>query len=332
MASLRVINGRYYIRVWIKGREKCFPTGTSVLSDAKRQLKKFQGVEIEIKQKIRDDWEHPALGIDKAIKLFMGNIQMERNLRDKTLEIYESALKHFQNCFEHYENFGDFEKTDISVLMRYLTRRYNPISVNIYLRSTRSFLNYLYEKELIKNLPFKIKQVRVDSKKPKFITPQELDKIYSVVSNPKMLSTFRIYEVTGMRLRELYDSVREGQYIRITKSKARKERIVPIPENNIYDYEIARKDPFNASSISHAFHRACKKVGIKKSIHCLRHTYAIRKLLECNNIVVVKELMGHSSVSVTEMYLQFPTGYLKEIFQKKQIVKEPIIPTEIWRN
>lgn len=69
MASLRVIKGRYYFRVWIKGREKCFPTGTSVLSDAKRQLKKFQGMEVEIKQKIRDDWEHPALGIDKAINM-----------------------------------------------------------------------------------------------------------------------------------------------------------------------------------------------------------------------------------------------------------------------
>ena len=41
-----------------------------------------------------------------------------------------------------------------------------------------------------------------------------------------------------MRLRELYDSVREGQYILITKSKARKERFVPIPEKPGLSYEI----------------------------------------------------------------------------------------------
>jgi len=324
MATLRKIKNLYYIRIWINGREKCFSTGTSIHADAKRQLKKFHSMETEIKQKVRNDWDNPSLDISKAIKMFLAEVKIERNLRDKTMDIYKTALKNFQDCFKGYEKFEDFSKTDISVLVRYLKHRYGDTSLNMYLRNIRSFFNYLYEKELIPELPFKIKQIRIDSEKPKFITPEDLEKIYSNIHNPKMLSTLKVYEVTGLRLRELHNSIRDGKYIKVVKSKGRKERIIPIPENYINDYDIATNHPYRGSSISQAFRRACAKVGIRRSIHSMRHTYAIRKLIETNNIVFVKELLGHRSVQTTEIYLKFPREYLMDIFQPKPEIEEPI--------
>ncbi len=41
--------------------------------------------------------------------------------------------------------------------------------------------------------------------------------------------------------------------------------------------------------------------------------------MELNNISLVKELLGHSSVKVTEIYTQFPTEYLNEIFKDNQL-------------
>ncbi len=45
----------------------------------------------------------------------------------------------------------------------------------------------------------------------------------------------------------------------------------------------------------------------------MRHTFALRKLLELGNIYLVKEMLGHSSVITTQIYLQFPDGYIKEV-------------------
>lgn len=60
--------------------------------------------------------------------------------------------------------------------------------------------------------------------------------------------------------------------------------------------------------------RNLAKVGSNKSIHNLRHTFALRKLLELGNIYLVKELLGHSSVTTTQIYLDFPNGFIKEVF------------------
>ena len=88
------------------------------------------------------------------------------------------------------------------------------------------------------------------------------------------------------------------------------------------DYDIAKKYDLSPSRISHIFSDTCNKAGLKgKTLHCLRHTFALRKLMETNNISLVKELLGHSSVQVTEIYTQFPKSYLMQIFEQRQINK-----------
>ncbi len=190
------------------------------------------------------------------------------------------------------------------------------ITINIRLRSIRALLNYLAEKGLIKEVPLKFKMVKVDSTLPKFIKPEELQKIYSLVDNPKLLSTFRVFEATGMRLGELANSYRDGGYIVVVQSKGRKQRIIPLPLENIVDYDLARENLYSANFISHRFSFYCRSLGLSHSIHSLRHTFALRKLVETNNIMLVKELLGHSSVVVTEIYTKFPRDYLIKIFSE----------------
>lgn len=52
-----------------------------------------------------------------------------------------------------------------------------------------------------------------------------------------------------------------------------------------------------------------------KNLHCFRHTYAVRKWQETGDIYKVKELLGHSTVSVTERYTRFPKEYIKKIME-----------------
>ena len=72
---------------------------------------------------------------------------------------------------------------------------------------------------------------------------------------------------------------------------------------------------YKPDHISRTFSKLRDKADISsnKSLHSLRHTFALRKLLELGNIYLVKEMLGHSSVNTTQIYLQFPKGYIKEV-------------------
>ncbi|NQT25334.1 tyrosine-type recombinase/integrase [candidate division KSB1 bacterium] len=54
-----------------------------------------------------------------------------------------------------------------------------------------------------------------------------------------------------------------------------------------------------------------------KSLHSFRHTFAVRTWLKTSDIYAVKKLLGHTTVSVTEIYMKFPEAYLKQIFKQK---------------
>jgi len=322
MAGLRKLRNKYYIRVWVDGKEKLLPTGTSIKTDAEKQFRKIQHEEIEIKQRLRKELSdlHSRLTIQDGINYFLNNVGKERNLQKTTLYTYSLAMKDFRNCFKHLITFDRLSKKHYSNLLDYLQNRYNSTTVNIRLRSIRAMLNYLLEKEMIKMIPFKVKQIKTDKTLPKFILPEEMDSIYSNVNDDRLLSIFRVYEMTGLRVGELVNSHRDGEFITVEQSKGRKERIIPIPLDNVSDYDLAKELSYSVSWVSHSFSKACWKAGLKdKTIHCLRHTFALRKLIETNNISLVKELLGHSSVTVTETYTQFPRDFLVQVFKDKHI-------------
>lgn len=66
---------------------------------------------------------------------------------------------------------------------------------------------------------------------------------------------------------------------------------------------------------SKVFRRACKRLGIDKHLHCLRHTYGVIRRLETNgNILLMRDELGHKSVKTTERYCQIPLRRLEQDF------------------
>jgi len=319
---LRKLRGKYYIRVWIDKKETILPTGTAKLSEAKIHLNRVKKEEIQIKQRIRKELSdlNKRLSISDGVKYFIDHVGKEKNLQQSTIDSYKLACNDFKECFKSLVYFEKLSNKHYSGLVIYLQDNYNPTTTNIRLRSIRAMLNYLKEKQMIQDIPFKVKAIKTDSILPKFILPFEIDKIYKKAKNEKLVATFITFEVTGMRLGELINSHRDGEFIIVEKSKGRKQRIIPIPLGNIPDYDFARNDPYSADYITHSFKKACDAAGIKgKSLHALRHTFALRKLLETNNISIVKEMLGHSSIGVTEIYTQFPTDFLAQVFKDRNI-------------
>ena len=88
------------------------------------------------------------------------------------------------------------------------------------------------------------------------------------------------------------------------------------------DFEIATTDPYLPERITRNFTRLRKKAGVVegKTLHSLRHTFAARTLIKTNNPYVVKSVLGHQSLSTTEIYLNFPEDYLKEMLTEKMAI------------
>ena len=322
MAGLRKLRGKFYIRVRFDGKEKLLPTGCTERRDAEKHLRRIQNQELEVKQRLRKEIDdlNKRLKITDGIHYFEKNVGRERGLMETTIYTYGLAMGDFKACLGKYGTFKNLNKKHFAELVNYLKDKYNDTTVNIRLRSIRAMLNYLLEKEMIEKLPFRVKQIKTEQSLPKFITPEEMSLIYENVEDERLSAIFRVYEATGMRVGELRNSHREGEFIIVEKSKNRKQRIIPIPLERIPDYDLAKELDYSVSWISHNFSEACRKAGYKgKTIHCLRHTFALRKLMELNNISLVKELLGHSSVKVTEIYTQFPPEFLSQVFKNRNV-------------
>ena len=325
MASLRKLKGKWYVRFRYQGKEKIIPTYHTKKRDAEIVLRKYQQNEQEVKMNLSLHILDQNLSISDCVKYFIKNYPRESGITASTMKSYKYATGDFEKCFNHIRRFRELNSQHFPILVEYLKRHYSDTTVNIRLRGIRAFLNYLVEKEFIKSLPFNVKQLKMDKHPPKFLTPGELDKIYEQVEDPALLSIYKTLEVTGMRVGELRNSFRDGLFIRITKSKGRKERIIPIPVDYVGDYDRAKEIAYSESWITRSFTKIVKCCNIEghKTVHSLRHTFAYRMLLEVNNIQLVRDLLGHSSVKVTEIYTRMPLDYLKQVFNDRRINHEP---------
>jgi len=277
---------------------------------------------MEVKLHLAESLLESRVTVESCIQFFNTHYQVEKSIQDSTRKLFWYALQDFQECYNSNTIIHNLKKSDYALLVSYLKRKYNDTTANIRLRGIRTFLNYLLEKDMIKILPFPVKQIKTDKAPPKMITPEEMDLIYAEIKDTVLLSSYKVLEVTGMRVGELKNSRRDGEFIIVEKSKARKKRYIPIPVEYIQDYDTATESIYSDSWLSHSFTKASKQAGVKgKTAHSLRHTFAYRMLLETDNIQLVRDMLGHSSTAVTEIYTQIPTDYLKQVFTDKNINK-----------
>lgn len=108
---------------------------------------------------------------------------------------------------------------------------------------------------------------------------------YLISENPKYLDGQNVIYLTETEVKTIAFKILEMQYAeQIKKSKLSKDE----------------------KRVAHAN---------GKTLHCFRHTFAVRKWQETGDIYKVKELLGHTTVSVTERYTRFPKEYIKQIME-----------------
>ena len=346
MARLRERKGKFYARVrWQKKgeeKEKLVPLRTSSEAVAYERITEVNAVERGIKSGV--SFSFPWLSNQTKIKVKRYTLKdasdewlASRNTTPNTLTLNQQGTDYFIKYLNKDKSITRILSNDIIGFIDFLKSKGLSINtINIHLRTIKTMFGYLLKNERIDKIPI-IEQLKVRKKDPIYITEQEFDDIMKLGwLDPFYKDIFKLYLETGMRLREPFISTLEGDWIDITeKSKGGSSRNIELDSHLkdifinykkwlIKGYGSTIKD--QGDHISKIFKKCLISVGAHKNkhFHSLRHTFAVKSLIKGMAIYDLKLILGHSSVTTTEVYANmnlkrvaqdFPTmvkSYLKE--------------------
>lgn len=214
--------------------------------------------------------------------------------------------------------------------------------------SIRTFYNYLEKNNILENNIFNLlENPKKEEKLPRFINEYELDKMFEIPDNsPKGQRDRLILEIlygTGVRVSELVNIkindidfnnnsikvrgkgnkdryVFYGKYCKEAINNYIKNGRISLLNGQTCDYLLLNRIGKNISvvSIRKILNEIINKcsLDIKISPHVLRHTFATHLLNEGADIMHVKELLGHSSLSTTSIYTHVTNEKIKEVYYK----------------
>lgn len=274
--------------------------------------------------------------LSTAIFNYLEVCELEKKLSPDTLKAYRIDLLQFSNFTKG--EWADIET--LNHYIRYLNQQFAPRSVKRKLASVRAFYRDMEFNELIKTNPFNKLHIRIQSPRqlPRTI-PYQI--IYDLLQNvydsytPGCRETLRDIVVlellfsTGLRVSELCALSTDTftlspQELRLLiKGKGRKERVIQLitPELlhllqlycNEFSEEIERHrrilinhrgNPLSPQSVRGIINKYIARIGVDKHVtpHMFRHTFATSLLESGMDIRYIQSLLGHSSISTTQIY------------------------------
>ena len=287
----------------------------------------------------------------EEVKEFITYLKKERGYSDYTIKNYELDIIDFlEYCKENKLNIYKVKYFDVkSYLVKLFEKNYKGTTISRKISSLRTFYSFLYDNNLVDKNIFKyVTTPKKEKRLPKYITNDDISSIFNVpdISTPIGERNRLILELlygTGIRVSELCniklkDIDLNNKTIRIL-GKGSKERIVFYGDvcaeilelyisdgrnlllnkkNN--DYLIIgayKKDkPFTPRSVELIINDIIEKAAINKKVtpHVLRHTFATHLLNEGCDILMVKELLGHSSLDTTGIYTHVSNERLRKVY------------------
>ncbi len=293
---------------------------------------------------------------ERQVKGFTQHIQTERNFSENTVTSYRKDLSDFGDFLrERKLQHNPLRQIDRLILRDFLVflkrRRLKETSIAHKVFVLRSFFRYLLRKgEISSDLASFISSPKRKKTLPGFLTVSEMEGLLRLPPKESLwglrdLAILELFYSTGMRLSELADldlsSVDfKGGVVRVL-GKGRKERVIPVGREALEvleKYLSLRKSTFKGRSSMNGeaifFNRSGKRLSArtvgrivkkyaaqisedqKSSPHTLRHTFATHLLDEGADLLAVKDLLGHESLSTTQIYTHVTTERLKRIYKK----------------
>jgi integrase/recombinase XerC len=286
------------------------------------------------------------------IESFLQYLQYEKNYSAHTVESYKNDLYQFKE-FVSGDSVFQPETVDAVWVRRWIVslmnENYSPLSVNRKLSSLKSFFKYLCKNKYIETSPLRnIRGPKVKKPLPHFVKDSDMEKLFSVWDDGDAFEGERdkaildVFYTTGIRCAELAglkdnDVDFQSKMIKVT-GKRNKQRLIPfsdtlnsvlqsyinirseevkLPANNAFFVRKNGKALSNSIIYGIVNKRLSEIPNLsKKSPHILRHTFATSMLNNGADLNAVKELLGHASLSSTEVYTHTTFEELKKAYHQ----------------
>ncbi len=289
------------------------------------------------------DWQSGILG-------FKSYLRLERSLSVNTIEAYLRDVDKLQQYFISISLKKDLESISSDELKDFLVwvnelGMLPPTQARV-LSGLKAFFKYLVLENIINNDPSALLESPKTSRKlPDTLNIVEVNSLIDTIdlSKPEGMRNkaileilygcgLRVSELTGLKISNLYLDI---EFIKIL-GKGNKERLVPIgsdaikylrifideirvhikvkPGNEDFVFLNNRGNPISRVMVFIIIKDLAEKAGITKNIspHTFRHSFATHLIEGGADLRAVQEMLGHESITTTEIYTHLDRDYLRE--------------------
>ena len=284
----------------------------------------------------------------QSIKEFKSYLRIERSLSDNTIDSYLRDIQKLAN-FSEEKDLTELQitKAEVKEFISEINKEgISARSQSRIISGIKAFYKYLILEDYLKVNPTElIESPKIGMKLPDTLSIEEIDSLISAIdlSHPQGERNRAILEVLyscGLRVSELTSlklsniRFKEG-YVKVV-GKGNKERFAPIGSSaikflNIYLKEIRNHQDIKKGSEDIVFlnrrgnkltrvmiftiiKQLAEKIGMKKKIspHTFRHSFATHLIEGGADLRAIQEMLGHESITTTEIYTHLDREYLRE--------------------
>ena len=289
---------------------------------------------------------------DTSIENFKNYLKLERGLSMNSIESYEFDLIQFKNFITENSINESPKKCGSSTVKRYLYKNFSNKKSRSQARSIsalKSFFNYLLFEGEIHSSPLNdIESPKIENKLPEVLTEDEIKRLISSVNldsefGQRNKTIIEVLYGTGIRVSELIElklsNIFFKENILKVTGKGNKERFVPLGKIAIIEIKkyLNNRDKLKINSkfsdilflnrygrqltrsmIFKVINDSSKNAEIDKKIspHTLRHSYATHLLKNGADLRTIQLILGHESITTTEIYTHLDTFHLEDVLKK----------------
>ena len=292
---------------------------------------------------------------DYEVNEFKNYLKLERSLSNNSIDAYLLDIRKLTSFIsENYSTSLSIENINVSIIESFIKHLFKSESSTYsqarIVSGLKSFFNYLLLEEKIDINPMElIDAPKLVRKLPETLSIQEIENIINAVDldskegmrNKAILETLyscglRVSELVNLKVQNLFLDI---GFIKVL-GKGMKERLVPIGTKAAECISIYMKEYRTNLNISEGFEGylfinrrgknltrnmifiivkdLVKKAGVNKNIspHTFRHSFATHLIEGGADLRAVQEMLGHESITTTEIYTHLNKNYLKEVVNK----------------